>query len=82
MATAAVSAADDPIAESLAVVRDSVDHLYDVHDRLYSIDKRGKVDLLRRLQAETIGLITAINSARDRRVESCKSTIGRIETMI
>lgn len=54
--------AEETISELLAAVRDSVDHLYDVHDRLHMIDKRGKDELLKRLQVEAIAQLTALNS--------------------
>lgn len=50
------------IAETLAVVRDSIAHLYDVHDHLFTIDKKGKVDLIKKLQVEVLSQIEGLNS--------------------
>lgn len=54
--------AEETVTELLAAVRDSIDHLYDVHDRLHMIDKRGKDELLKKLQTEALAQLTALNS--------------------
>ena len=54
--------AEEAVTELLAAVRDSIDHLYDVHDRLHMIDKRGKDELLKKLQTEAIAQLTALKS--------------------
>ncbi len=41
------------------IIRDHVEHLYDVHDHFYTTDKKAKTELLNRIQADILTAISA-----------------------